>query len=63
MEISPEDARMLLEICDLLTGPMDPEDAVMAIRYARAAQPLLEDMFVTEGIDVEDVVLRAVPTL
>jgi len=42
---------------------MDPEDAVMAIRYARAAQPMLEDMFVTEGIDVEDVVLRAVPTL
>jgi len=63
MEISPEDARMLLEICDLLTGPMDPEDAVMAIRYARAATPMLEEMFVTEGIDVEDVMLRTVPTL
>lgn len=63
MELKPEEARVALEICDLMQGPIDPGGVALVVRMASYLRPLLEDAFTAAGLDPEDIDLPEMPKL
>lgn len=63
VELKPENARVALEICDMLEAPMEPGDVARVIRMAVYLRPILEDAFVQSGLDPDDVAMPTIPLI
>jgi hypothetical protein len=63
IELTPEDARVAMEIADRMSGPLGTEDVVTVIRMAKYLTPVLEKAFEASGIDPETIDLPEIPKL
>jgi hypothetical protein len=63
VELQAEDARVALEICDMMQAPMDPGGVAKVIRMASYLQPILEDAFEQSGMDPSEVEMPSIPLI
>ena len=63
IELTPEDARVAIEIADCMSGPLGTDDVVKVIRMAKYLTPVLERAFAAAGVDPDTVDLPEIPKL
>ena len=56
--LTAENAAVVLDIVDLLSGPVGPEQAAYALRQARFLVPIMEAAFEQAGIEDIDAIER-----
>jgi hypothetical protein len=63
VEIEETLAAATLELCDLLSGPIGPEEAAYAIRVAEYVYQRMIDALAKQGLDPDELPLPAYPPL